>query len=252
MLSSRQLELCSKTMSPRAFYQVVLNAMDDKKPLSVVRMGDGERLLMDMTQGDASDEILVRPGYEKWMKMLGLVGISKYEMHRRLVYAERTADYFAPSVTGLYNEGFNLYDSFRNRKVYVDNFFVNDWETSMKETLFRKAGHVLCIHANPHTADSMQLRVQANLNVKVSYIPLSNWDQSERVIEAASKNDAPLVLFSGGPACKYIGYVISRGGNLPKVVLDLGNAMDHWTFSHLPVDRDKANAFHKEWAARGK
>jgi hypothetical protein len=252
MLTPKRFDTAQHVMSHRAFFQIVLDTLQNKRPLSVVRMGDGERLLMDMTAKDASSKILTRPGYEEWLKTLGLEGITMKEMRRRLMNAERMADYFAPSVTGLYSEGFNLYDVFPKRKMYVDNFFVNDWEDTMKERLFKEAGHVLLIHANPHTADSMQLRAQANLGVKVEYIPLSNWSQAESVIDKAADNEAPLVLFSGGPACKYIGYIISRGGNKPKVVLDIGNAADHWTFSYLPVDRPKAEAFHHEWVKNRK
>jgi glycosyltransferase GT-like protein len=247
MLTSKRFDTAHHIISPRAFFQIVLDALQTKKPLSVVRMGDGERLLMDLTKNDVTSQLLTRPGCEEWMKALGLEGITKKEIRRRLLSAERNADYFAPSVTGLYNDGFNLYDIFPKRKSYVDNFFVNDWEEEMKIKLFKEAGHVLLIHANPHTADSMQLRVQANLGVKVEYIHLSNWSQSESVIDRAAANDAPLVLFSGGPACKYIGYIISRGGYKPKVVLDLGNAADHWTFSNLPIDRPAAEAFHAQW-----
>jgi hypothetical protein len=252
MLTSKRFETAQHIMSHRAFFEIVLDALQTKKPLSVVRMGDGERLLMDMTNDNTTSTELIRPGYEDWMRTLGLEGITKKEIYGRLWLASRQADYFAPSVTGLYNDGFNLFDIFPKRKNYVDNFFVNDWEEDMKARLFKEAGHVLLIHANAHTADSMQLRAQANLGVKVEYIPLSNWRQAESVIDRAADNDAPLVLFSGGPACKYIGYGISRGGNKPKVVLDLGNAADHWTFSHLPADRAAANAFHAEWVKRRK
>lgn len=251
MLSNAQFKLCRRVMSSRAFYAIVKNALESKEALSVVRIGDGEKFLFDLVKDDMySRDIVVRPGHEKWLDNLGVTGITQRELYRRLWFASTECDYFAPSVSGLYLDGFNLYDTFPSRDIYVDNFFVNDWVEEMKAVIFRQAGHVLLIHNNANTADSMQLRAQANLQCKVTYLPLSHWSQAESVIAQAGEINAPLVLFSGGPAAKYIGPIISRGGHIPKVVLDLGNAADHWTFSTLPANREVAEAFHAEWAKK--
>lgn len=238
-------DLPYRIMSSRAFYPIVKASVINRKFLSCVRMGDGERYLFD--HAPRGPEILTRVGYEDWIEGLGLTGIPGELLQERLQVAAIECDFFAPSVTGLYREDYNLYDTFPERSVYIDNFFVNDWDQKMKEELICAAGHVLIIHHNATTADSMQLRVQANLNTKVSFLKLSNWTRTDYIIRKAANIDAPLVLFSGGPAGKYIGHRISRGGRIPKVALDIGSTMDHWTMDHLPADRAKANAFHARW-----
>ena len=248
MIQKDKLEICHKTISSRAFYQIVIDAIDNKKSLSTVRAADGEKMLMDQYI-NLGDGIANPPGSEsdKWLDTYGIRGITRKELYDRILLAGSTCDYFAPSVSGLSNDLYNLYNYFPSRDHYVDNFFCNDWTTDMKSELFKKSGHVLLIHGNPHTADSMQIRVQANLKVKVSYLKLTNWSESINVIERASKIDAPLVIFSGGPSNKYISNEISKGGNIPKVVLDIGAAAQHWTFENLPADRKEAEKFHKEW-----
>lgn len=62
----------------------------------------------------------------------------------------------------------------------------------------------------------------------MDYFQLDNWTETEAVIERAHLNTASLVLFSAGPAGKYIGPAIAKNLDTPKVVIDLGNASDHW------------------------
>jgi hypothetical protein len=168
---------------------------------------------------------------------LGCLGITKDDLYIRMQSAANECTWFAPSVSGIIRKDFSLYDRFLPRERYVDNFWCNAWDEEMKINLFKTAGHVLFIHRNAATADAMQIRAKYGIEVKVTWLKLDNWQESESVIEKASKIDAALVLFSGGPASKYIGPRIAKGGNVPKVVLDLGNAADHWT---LPSLKDAA------------
>jgi hypothetical protein len=91
----------------------------------------------------------------------------------------------------------------------------------MQQQLIRAANGVLFIHADPDLRESFVSRI----GKKASAIALCDWRQSEEVIDFASRSDAQLVLFSGGPAGKYIGPKIAAGG---KVVLDLGSAASEW------------------------
>ena len=249
-MNSEQYDICHRTISTTIFHMLVMDALASNKPLSVVRMADGEReLYLQCHEGKSSETVKAPNGYtEKWLETYGVKNITKLELQRRLDTAAMDCTYFAPSITGILNPNFNVYKLFwPPKRYYVDNFFPDQWTEQMKIDLFKQAGHVLFIHNNPHTADSMQIRVQANLNVKVNYLKLSNWDQTENIIQQANKIDAPLVLFSAGPAGKYIGPIIAKNGRIPKVTLDIGHAADRWTFSSLPCDRPKAEAFHKQW-----
>jgi hypothetical protein len=228
----------------------VKDAIAFKKELSVVRMADGEKMLLDQcNQAQYVGTVDPPMGYEfKWLENMGLSGIRRDELVTRLLGAANGCTYFAPSISGIEDENYNVYDRFPLRAHYVDFFFPDVWSNEQKAELFKIAGHVLLIHGNAHLADSMQLRVQANLGVKVSWLRLLNWTQTQEVISRAAEIDAPLVIFSGGPGGKYIGPKIAKDGN--RVVLDIGHAADRWTFEHLPANRKAAEDFHAQWAAK--
>lgn len=248
-LSDEQLLRCLNTISPHVFYMIVGNALHTKRSLSVVRMADGEKLLMDLCDrgGDPTAPIAPTLQFPKdWLERFGVSDIPKNVLKNRLIRAANECDYFAASLAGIQFPEFNV-DYFSERGVYVDNFFPNNWDETMKINLFKKAGHVLMIHRNTHTADAMQIRAKYALGVKVTYIKLTNWKEAEDVIEKAHKVDAPLVLYSAGPASKIIGPAIASGGNIPKVTLDIGQAMDRWTFVSL---MDQAHRLRAEEAAK--
>ena len=245
-LSDKQILRCLNTISSHTFYMLVGDALDAKKSLSVVRMADGEKALMDIC-GDHPDSEPIDPksipiGWpEGWLDRFGVADIPKNLLKERIIRAAEEADFFAASLAGIQLPEFNV-DHFSERSVWVDNFFPNAWDETMKENLFKKAGHVLLLHRNLHLADSMQIRSHFVLKVRVTYLKLDNWKDADSVIKKANKIDAPLVLFSAGPASKYIGPAIATGGNIPKVTLDIGQAMDRWTF--LPL-KEKADRIRK-------
>jgi len=230
-LTARQIELCEDTISANTFYMLVGSALLSRKDLSVVRMGDGEvRLYQDVQFGGDEPVVPTKRHDKAWLTKLGLLNMPKNLLEGRMLQAARECTYFAPSISGIWRSDYDNY-ALSYRKRYVDNFFVNAWTTEMVVALFRAAGHVLLIHANAETADAMQINSQDKLGVKVSFLKLTSWEQSEAVIEAANKIDAPLVLFSAGPGAKYIGPAISNGHG--KVALDLGNSVDRWTLSNI-------------------
>lgn len=249
-LNHEQRRLCCRTLSPNAFYMLVGGNLKQKWPLSVVRMGDGEYHLMtqDTSQEWFDKPVEPYPGFDtRWLVKLGIDGISRSEVQNRLYKAAARCTFFAPSISGIQRENFNLYNFFPPREHYVDNFFVNAWTEAMILELFKAAGHVLLIHKNAHTADSMQLRLQGNGIAKVHFIKLQTWQQAEDVAKQAREIDAPLVLVSAGPGSKWIIPEIATSGRIAKVVLDIGNAMDRWIPQSLPVNRKAANEFHTKW-----
>lgn len=262
MLTPTQRDIAFKTIGSTSLYYLALDALENREPFSIVRMADGEKHLMDLAIKYQDNDQLLRPGLpgahkwltEQWLRNMGLWQIPLSELRARLDYAAEHCTYFAPSPTGFVDPEYNIYDYWSEPGVYAEHFYNILWNEGFKEELFRRAGHVLCIHGNANTADSMQLRVQANLGVKVTWLKLNAWTQTHAVIAKANTCTAPLVLFSGGPSGKIIGpmlagQLVSKPG---RVVLDVGNQMDRFTFSHLPIDRDKAGAFHVEWSKTNK
>jgi hypothetical protein len=228
--TSEQIQRLANTISSNAFYMIVGNALIARKALSVVRMGDGEAYLSRVCESQPDGYILggAKGRYdEDWLKALGCFMIPKSLLRQRLREAAEESTYFAPSITGIFRPEYDNYElSFRER--YVDNFFVNDWTKAMKVALFSEARHVLLIHRNAETADALQINLKNKLGVKVTFIPLSGWEETDKVISRAAHDAAPLVLFSAGPAGKYMAPRIAEQG---KVVLDIGNSIDSWTMT---------------------
>ena len=233
-LSREKEKILENTISSNAFYMIVGSALLNRAGLSVVRMADGEHHLMEeIIQHGLEEAWLNHPVTsfdQAWRERMGVEGISRGTLFKRLIEAANDCDYFAPSLSGINRKEYEVHSYFRSRSRFVDNFFVNAWTDEMKIKLYRAAGHVLFIHGNPNSARAFYLRLKYVLGVKTTYIQLSMWDQAEQVIEAAAKVDAPLVLFSAGPASKFIGPRIAQQG---KVTLDLGHASDSWLLEKL-------------------
>lgn len=234
--------MLSKTIGTGTFYEIVRKSLDYELGMSVVRMGDGERLLMLVPDPVKTLEQTFEPA---WLSKLGIAEMNPRGLKYALHMAAISCTFFAPSITGILDKRFDVHEFFPERKYYVNNFFVNEWTEAMILALYKRAGHILMIHGNAHTADSMQLRLQSNDIAKVDYLKLTKWQEAKDVLQLAKQNSAPLVLVSAGPGSKWIIPEIERGTS--KVVLDIGNAMDHWIPQSLPIDRPKAEAFYKQW-----
>lgn len=240
-LDELQKEWCRKTISSNAFYLLVGDALSRNKPLSVVRMADGELSLLkqciSLRQIMKGKLEVQQPTNEldSWKDRFGIRGISADNLYNRIYLAHSKCDYFAPSLSGIHMENYRTQTIFPSTNLgkWVDNFFPNAWDNDMKINLYRKAGHVLFIHTNRAMADALQIRCKYALGVKVTYLQLSSWEDSESVVKQASYIDAPLVIFSAGPASKYIGPMIATNGKTPKVTLDIGQAAERWLLAHL-------------------
>jgi hypothetical protein len=232
-LDNQHMKYALRTLSPYAFFYIVGDAILNKKPLSTVRMGDGEVSLLKACLDKRGEPEyftnFINTYDDDKLKRMGIYGIKYAQLDRRLRIAGNECTHFAPSVSGLTQDGYNLYDWFSTRQQYVDNFFVNIWDSQMQAELYKAAGKVLFIHRNVETADAMQANLKKHLGVAVQFLRLSTWEQSDNIIDQAQNSQAPLVLFAGGPASKYISPEIAKVG---KVVLDLGNATDLWTLSN--------------------
>jgi len=230
VLSTEKYRIAHSYISPNAFFALVGDALISGHSLSVVRMGDGEAHILRHTAQAAPDALCDVYDVD-WRKRMGIEGITNQELRRRILDAGNNVDYFAPSVSGLTRSAYDLYEFFEPRTHYVDNFFVNVWTDEMKAELFKAAGRVLLLHANRGLADAMQIRARDKLGVKVEYLELNSWTQTERVLKQGILSEAKLVVFAGGPASKYLATDLASCGAAPRVVLDLGNTTDKWTFA---------------------
>lgn len=222
-LSPHQRSVCLNTIGPNTFFMLVADALVSKTTLSVVRMGDGERQLFLHCQN--STETVKPPNSpldEKWLRQFGCFDIPCAELARRLKSAAEDCTYFAPQIMGIQRPEFRVAEIFAARERYVDNWFVRTWSRKLQDQLLRQAGHVLFIHGNSDLRNRFISRMDG-LGGNGDCLEMTTWEQGDGVISQAAENKAPLVLFSGGPANKYIAPAIAMAG---KVVLDLGQAAE--------------------------
>jgi hypothetical protein len=233
-LTQRQRWIANITLGAYSFYYLVGDALLKGYSLSTVRMGDGERtLLEDCTNAFATgtEDQLIESYDEAWRIRMGVNNITYKEVFNRMQRAGNECTHFGPSISGLTQKSYELYDYFHTRDQYLDNFFVNIWSDDYKADLFETAGSVLFIHRNRGTADSMQKHTKRLFGeFPFKYIELNRWEQTEDVIDEARACPHRLVIFSGGPASKYLSPAIAK--NSGKVVLDIGNSIDRWTFAY--------------------
>ena len=232
-------QVARSTISSRAFYYLVSHALIQDEPLSVVRMGDGEARLYrecrELGSTSLRRKLPVETFHKELREQLGIEGIPYELLERRIEEAADRCTYFAPSITGLTNPQFDLYSLFPSRTRYVDNFWVNDWTYEQKAELFKLADKILLIHHKTEVADAMQNNTWRLLGKQgmVQYVKMSSWRETTQVLSAAVCSDARLILLCAGPAGKYLAPAIASKrtfGGQARVVLDIGNSIDQWTF----------------------
>jgi hypothetical protein len=229
-----------RTMSANAFLAIVQRRLHQGESLSVVRMGDGERQLLEECSQAMADERggqVIGSFDQASRECLGVEGIAYKPLYDRLARAVYEAEYYCPSVSGLTNAAYNLYPWFellaKERepgKNIVDNFWCNLATNEQRIGIYKAAKRVIFVHRNPVTANTFARRAKQHLGVDSSHIPLSGWQDAQGVIDKALCLDWRLALVSAGPASKWIIPELAKQGG---VVLDLGNAADHWLLSAL-------------------
>jgi hypothetical protein len=222
-LTSKQVDLCRRTMSANAFFELAMDALDTGEDLSAVRAADGEKKLVEHCRANPTGVIghlpWMTPG---WLERYGCKDIPRALLLERIERGVSECTYFAPSISGIRMPAYDVYDTFQPREIYVDNFFPNSWREDQKIELFKKAKRVLVICGNPLFPEKMR---SARLGADVRWTRLETWQDAESIIRERQR--FPLTLFSAGPASKYI------GPSLPGVTLDIGEAMKRWTFESL-------------------
>ncbi len=217
-LTPQQRFACLNTVSANTFFMLVADALVSGKALSVVRMGDGEKRLYEYCKDHSDGFVTDEPFGEEWLRYMGCYEIPAKELALRLEIAAMECTYFAPQIMGIQRPEFWLGGILTTRTSYIDNWFVRQWSRDLQDKLLRKS-RVLFLHASGEVRE----KVAARSNT-VECWEMSVWQQADEIIERAKNNAAKLVLFSGGPANKYIGPKIATSGYFPKVVLDLGQA----------------------------
>jgi hypothetical protein len=220
-LGDDERQVCENTISPNTFFMLVADALVSNRPLSVVRMGDGERMLYIHCRDSGGN---IRPPNspldETWLKEFGCWDIPTSVLSNRIRVAAEESTYFAPQIMGIQRSEFAVAKLFAKRERYVDNWFVRTWSRKLQDQLLITAGRVVFIHGKTEVRESFSARVES-LAVDVETVAMQDWREADNAIERSLASKAQLILFSGGPANKFIAPILSKQG---KVVIDLGQA----------------------------
>lgn len=225
-LSSSDKKICLNTVSTKAIFAIVGDALTRKKSISIVRMGDGEKKILATKKSteffDYFDDI-----HKDWGTQLGVKGMPIENLRKNILAAGNHCTYFAPSVSGIQFPNYSLYKFFKPREFYFDNFFVNDWSAGMIKLLLETAKGIFVIHRDyKKIINNFKTNYDLN-NQFFDGFQKESWCDNEQAIETAINSKAQLILFSAGPGGKIIGPKIAKAKN--KIVLDVGNTLIPWS-----------------------
>lgn len=239
-LSDAQKEICLKTVSSKAIFALVGDAIASKESMSIVRMGDGERKIL------ASDTTQVFTGFnqthEGWNARLGIEGMPVKTLQESLIEAGNTCTYFAPSVSGISFPEYDLYQYFNPRTQYFDNFYVNDWTHEMIRMLFEASDGIFILHREyKKIISSFKKHYTLPEHKRIDGFLKESWADNDDAISAAIASKAQLILYSGGPGAKGIGPHIAQTKG--RVALDIGNTLIPWSKKRgIVTKRTKGNS----------
>lgn len=226
-LTPDQISRCERTISSNTLLFLIGDALTKKEPLSVVRMADGENIIMNWCKQNEANKVVTPTAQldAAWIKKFGLEGITYGELQKRLIVAANECKYFAASLSGIIIPNYNV-DQFSNRAIFADNFFTYAWTEEYKKALYKMAHYTLVIHHSEELCYEIRTNVKKSVDAEVMYLKLNNWTECEDVIKTATMFQPNLVLFSAGPAGKYIGPRIAAKCSC--VTLDIGSGMERW------------------------
>ena len=223
-LTPKEKTICKKTIGSKAIYALIGDALARKKSVSLIRVADGERAILETK--DAKTFTYFEKTMPGWNKKYGVEDMPLDRLQAELLEAGNTCTFFAPSVSGISLPHYNLYDLYKPRRMYIDNFFADDWTKEMIEKLFNASKGVFILHRE-HEDIIKNFQKNYNSSIRFSGAKKDSWKDNDDAINAAIQSDAQLILFSGGPAGKIIGPKIAAAKN--KIVLDIGHALLPWS-----------------------
>ncbi|MBU3934992.1 hypothetical protein KKC00_03460 [Patescibacteria group bacterium] len=227
-LTASEKRHCFKTISAKAVFAIVGDALKSNKSISIVRAGDGEAKILKADKSKPFTDY--NRTHKGWNKRMGIRGMPTSLLQKRIVQAGNACTYFAPSVSGISISRYHVYDFFKPRSHYFDNFYVGEWTNKMIKILLEASEGAFIIHRDYR---KIIRNFKKNYNfvnknkIKFTGFAKKSWGDNERAIAEAIKSDMQLVLFSAGPAGKIIGPEIAKAKN--KIVLDVGNTLLPWS-----------------------
>ena len=209
----------NRILSSDALAAFALCAIKERRPLSVVRMADGERAIMQYGRTG-----VIKDGFlndAAWLQRYGLDGADLKQVAERLEWAGREADFLACTISGTFHKIFNTHQFFPDRVQFVDQFYPMFWKAKGRVLPILRAAPVLIAHRD-HELLAFEMRERYGIP-HIEGVSLSSWRDHDAVLASAKASAAHTILLSGGAAGKALCVRIAK--ECGKVALDVGEAL---------------------------
>lgn len=226
--TSAQLSQAMKYISCDALFIQVCNALARRIPLSTVRMGDGEKSIIQyLKTGDKTKYL----SDNVWLKEYGLLGVDLKQIGQSLIGAAQLTDYMCPNISGLVLPKYEILSVLPPRDYYCEGLYAHTWlyMGRVPELMKYDGGIGIVCRNSKEVADRLFMKY-GKLVIGIETFDYDSWKDYDSVLEQIGNTKANLILVSAGPSGKYLCVEASR--KFGKVVLDTGSALiRHWSVS---------------------
>ncbi|MNW35334.1 hypothetical protein D3C74_123280 [compost metagenome] len=220
-------------VSPAYVFEEINDALNNRTPLSVIRLGDGEVLTL------AHETIISLEQAKNWGKFLPYAGVHlpDYSARESLAESIRYADIVGipesrhPSYQGLLFPVFKYYGmDYRNMKLTTStvNYALN--EEAWLSKLLTQRRIILIGNQAPELARWFQIQGYEIVDI---IAPVQGAGDVERIMEQVAQLDFDIALVAAGIAAVVICTRIAREKG--KVALDMGHLADMFVKGEAPL-----------------
>lgn len=222
--NKEELTRAKQYLSSDALLIHVCDALARKKPLSLVRMGDGEKMIVKYSQGEAPHRYLTD---KIWLQEYGLWKADLKKVGQDLIKAANEADFFCPNISGLVYPKYEMLSFMPKREQYGEGLFAHSWLYMGRVPELMNYSGGIAVVCRSSINISYDLGKKYN-KIGIHSIDYDSWKDYDRALELISLIPAHLILVSAGASGKYL--VVEAAKKTGKVVIDTGSALiRHWS-----------------------
>lgn len=218
LLTPEDLAFTNKILSSDALAAQLITRIKQRTPTSVIRMSDGERAIIEFSQGKPASGFMKSPD---WLKRYGLLGSDLAKVGRDLLKAGQEADYLACTISGVFWDCFRVHQFFPERTQYIDQFFPQLWVATDRLGPILRAGPVLVLHREHDKYVDILRRTYGQPNIQG--MKLDSWRDHAALMDSVKGSTATTVLLSGGASGKP--FAVRLAQHTGKVVIDAGEGL---------------------------
>jgi hypothetical protein len=213
-------------LSSDALLLLVCDALARAEPFSTVRMGDGEKAILDYANALPAASFLTN---RTWQEEYGLVGADYYKVAAGLRQAARTANILCLNTAGLMLPNYDIAPYLAPRSLYGEGLYAHSWAYMGRVyDLMKYTGEIAVVcRDSQYIARELAHKFRRPF-VSVEY---ASWRDADEVKRLLTGTRIGLVFVSGGPSGKVVCTELAAVG---KVAIDVGSAMKTFWATNSP------------------